>query len=223
MVLGYHAERAERPYLQRTVVPQSDHAVPVNIEDFAVFLEEPCPPNTGTARSALWLQFLNMATDLAIRWTDREMMQRTIVTRFDAYGMGRTAHGGLVRMERNVAAWLDLPRVATDAITSVEVYDENGNAETLDPADYSTDVASEPHRLRLDNPPAAPTLADFAGLRVTYDAGYASADDVPGALKLGVQQIAAYMYERRGMDISHAVSASGAATTLSPYRVRTGL
>lgn len=219
----YYGQDVERPWLRRTVTPQSVAVSPVSIDEFAVFIEEPCTPTGSSTREALWQQFLEQATDLAIAYTDREMLTRTIVTAFDAYGVARAGTGGLAPVASQPSAWLDLPRVAADTITSVTTVDSDGNTETIDPADYEVDLESEPHRIQLDFPPSRYSLADFAGLRVTYDAGYADAGSVPGGLKLAVQQLAAYLYERRGMNAEGSLTASGAAGTLARWRVRTGL
>jgi len=218
-----HGAASERPWLRRTVEPQSAPQRAISVGEFAAFIEDPCPPGADTTREALYQQFIGYATDWIIRWCDRELIQRDIVTAFDAYGVGRAGLAGLAPVLRRTPAWLDLPRVATDAITSVEVYDSDGNSESIAAADYSVDLVSEPHRIEFDSAPTQGSLADFRGIRVTYMAGYADQASIPAALKLGVSQLAAYLYERRGAGANGAMVASGAAQTVAGYRVLTGL
>ena len=206
---------------RRTVRPQSDIESPVSVEEFTEFLEDPCPPDPSSLRYELIETLLRTGAQRVVEYTDREMLEREIVTTFDA-GYGATVTpDGLSHILSQRPLWLNLPRVATDALTSVETVDEDGNATALTADEYEADTTSEPHRLRLLYFRGY-TDRLFNSLRVTYMAGK-TAGSVPSQLRLAVLHFAAYMYDRRGMDVSRAFTQSGALDLAASFRVPTGL
>lgn len=223
---GHHAAAGrDRPWLQRTVEPQSALALPATVAEFTEYLEDPCPPDAGSTREALLQQMLATAAEAVVSFTDREFITRTVVTSFDAYAHGRVPQGGLLPMALPEPVWLTLPRVpAVDGTVSVELVDEDGATTALSSDDYDIDTVSVPHRFHLNHHTLSTDLAHFRGLRVTYDAGYGTDPSaVPMALKMGVLMYAAYLYERRGGEASMPMRASGAEAVLGNWRVLTGL
>lgn len=210
------------PGWRRVVEPQSAVAAAVTVDELAAFIEDPCPPDDGSTRHTQLEQYTVWATDAAIRYMDRELKQREIVVRFDAYPRAHSTRGRLGRFTGGFEFFATLPRVPIQSIDKVEEFDNDGVAEEIGSDDYDADIVSEPGRIHIDDPPVRGDLAYFAGIRVTCTAGYADAD-IPDALKLGVLTHAAWLYERRGMDASGSITKSGAAGFYEPYRIRTGL
>ncbi len=211
-----------RKLFRRTVWPQSAIQSPVTVDEFAEFLEDPCPPDPSSVRYELIETLLRTGAQRVVEYTDREMLEREIVTTFDAaYGVDSVPAGSLSQLVGRRPVWLNLPRVASDAITSVETIDDDGNATALAADDYEADTISEPHRLRLLYFEGYSERV-FNALRVTYTAGNA-AGSVPSQLRMAVLHFAAYLYDRRGMDVTKAFTQSGALDLASPFRVSTGL
>lgn len=211
------------PGWQRTVEPQGGVVAPVTLEEFLEFIEEPCPPGSGSQREALYQTYLGMATEAAIQYMDRELEQRDIIVRFDQYPRAHSARGRLGRFDGHFEFYATLPRVPVAEFDRVEVLDEDGNTETLAADEYETDLVSEPARLHIDEPPIRADMPYFAGIRVYYTAGYADADAVPDAIKLGIQMHAGFLYENRGMSVESAMTKSGARSLYQQYRIWTGL
>lgn len=220
---GRNAGSAVDPGWKRTVDPQSAVKSPVSVEAFSEFLQDPCPPSDQTTQEyKLREQMLVMATQQAVDVMDRELLKRTIITRFDQYPRTHSTRGHLSLITGGFEFFAVLPRVPISSFDRVEWVDQDGTTETIAAEDYDLDDVSEPHRLHIHEPTIRDGLAYFAGLRVHYDAGYA-ADAVPEAILLGIKMHAAYLYERRGMNASGALKASGAMSMYEPWRIRTGL
>jgi hypothetical protein len=222
---GAHARERPAPgeRLRRTVEPQTNIKTAAGTDELAAFLGDPCAPNPGTIDEQQWRLYLRTATDSVVRYTDRELLPRQIVTHFDV-GQGEFARAGgsLVDLFRATPAWLTLPRVSATGPAIVEIVATDGTVTALDADAFEFDRISEPHRLRLDRSPQGLDLALFNALRVSYEAGTAD-DEVAGPLELAVLQLAAYYYERRGAVGRNPMTESGVRSIVAPYRVKTGL
>lgn len=97
------------------------------------------------------------------------------------------------------------------------VYDEAGSAAVLDPGDYRLDTAARPARLVVSANAPAPGGA-VNGIEIDFTAGYGTATDVPGPLKLAIKQLAAHWYENRETDPGGEVPGRVHAL-LTPYRL----
>lgn len=220
----HYQARRDTPWLQRTVTPASRVSPPVTVDEFAAWLEDPCPPESGDIRHDQWTELLTLATDRIVEVAAREIMQRDIEVSFDAYASGRIPAGGLITQALPRPAWLTIPRVPADPDSvAVEVYAGDGTAATVDPSRYQFDAVSVPHRIHIEDPPIYTELPRFRGIRVSFTAGYASTADVPAPLRLAVLMYAAWLYERRGESSDAGLSASGALDAIGDYRVRVGL
>lgn len=117
---------------------------------------------------------------------------------------------------------LFLPKPPLQAIVHVKTFDEN-DAESIWPAaNYFADTASEPGRLVARSGIAFPAPGRAAnGIEVRFVAGYG--DDpgaVPEALRQGILQLAAFLFENRGDGRSEtALARSGAAGLWQPHVV----
>lgn len=120
------------------------------------------------------------------------------------------AHGHLATLESD------------DAVTDVTYVDENGAEQTLDPELYSIDDVSVPGRLHraygIDWPA---TRAQWDAVRIEYVVGWATADDVPAAIKQAILLLVSHMYEVRSPEVEKALSQVKLSyeALLSPYRI----
>ncbi len=126
--------------------------------------------------------------------------------------------GADLRTARNE---LVLPRPPLVEVHEILVYDENGNAETFSPENYFTDTLGLPGRVVLKAGVAAPVPGrNSAGISISYTAGYGTKpDDMPVALKQGIKQLVAHLYEHRGDDDGRALQQSGAGALFQPFRL----
>ena len=222
---SYHGAPAGAPVdpgWRRTVEPQGPIESPVSDAEFASFLEDPCPPGDNTTEQILRRTWLQAATQQVVDYLDREILQRDVIVRFDAYPRAHSSRGQLVRIHGGHEFFMTLPRMPIATFDRVETVDDEGVTAEIAAEDYDLDDVSEPARLHLHDPPARGELDYFAGIRVYYTAGY-EADKVPEALRLGVLMLAGYLYEHRGMQGDGALRKSGAASILAPWRIRIGL
>lgn len=120
-------------------------------------------------------------------------------------------------------ATLFLPRYPLQSITSVTVYDEDSNAESVVVANtFDIDIYQFPGRLRLKSGATWPVaLRDTNAIEVVYVAGYGNnMTDIPAPIRRAVKQLAAHLYTFRGdgCGVDEAYHASGAASIMSAYR-----
>lgn len=136
---------------------------------------------------------------------------------------------GLALIERGYSLFLDewpgkeiiLPRLPLASVGAINVYDAAGVAAVFAASNYSVSGAGMPGRVLLNDGAAFPQperLTD--GIEIQYTAGYgAASDDVPAALRQGVKQLVAQLYEQRGDILPDALQGSGAAALFQPFRV----
>lgn len=100
-----------------------------------------------------------------------------------------------------------LPRPPVASITSVQYIDDGGVLQTLDASMYQVDTDSEPARLLPAWGQIWPVTRypQLSAVKITYVAGYASADAVPATTKQGIRLLLGHFYENR-----EAVLAAGA-------------
>ena len=207
----------------RTTITSADPIeIPATVEDLAVFMLDPCPPTIDTPEYKSIERTIAASTLAGIEYMDREMLPREMVQRMDVYPREHSGRGALGRFVGAESPWIRIPRVPVIELTAVRIFDTSGDMEELTPDDYEVDEVSEPARLKLMAPPGRFSLAEFAGIRIEYQAGYPD-DTLPAPIKEGVIAHAAYMIEQRGHDVRGAIEKSGAAAYWSPYRMWTGL
>jgi uncharacterized phiE125 gp8 family phage protein len=118
-----------------------------------------------------------------------------------------------------------LPMPPLAAVSAVNIYDAAGTPAAMSGGDYKTDTAARPGRIVL-SPGVLPPLpgSTVNGIEIKYTAGYGeSAQDVPALLRLGMKQLAGWLYTNRG-DIpaagaDAALTLSGALSLFRPYRL----
>lgn len=168
--------------IRRTVAPTAE---PISTGDLQEHLRAP----VGGPDAALIGIYLQAAREAVEASTGRALMPQTWVLRLDEF----PAAGGFI----------DLPYPPIISVTSVAITNPEGDAETLAGADYQLSAPSGPWAQPARLYPAAdgewPEVAqDTRGaVRITYQAGYASAAEVPAALRAAVLLVAADLYENR--------------------------
>ena len=145
--------------------------------------------------------YILAATEAAGEYMRRAITARQLRVTFNEWprfgAAGRWVSGSLAQL----GAFVELPH--TGPIVSVDSVQGGGVAVT----DYEL-VKGNPARLVLS--PVLPLV-------VTYTTGW---QVVPAAITEGVAMLAAYLYEHRGQcDAGDAITKSGAASLLNPYRV----
>lgn len=147
--------------------------------------------------------YLTTARQQVERETGRQVMLATYEMRLDAFPC-------------TGSDWWDwqpgmkLPRPPLLALSAVTYVDDAGVIQTMDPADYVVDTASDPGRLLLAynaswpsprNQPHAVKVTFQAGYGATYDTGSSTwlpdVDKVPAGLKTIILLWAALLYENR--------------------------
>ena len=89
-----------------------------------------------------------------------------------------------------------LPRTPVDSVSSVTYLDTNGDSQTLATSVYEVDTSSLPGRIRLKVDQTWPnTQLHPEVVTITFVAGYGTASDVPGAIKLAIKMIVADIME----------------------------
>lgn len=93
--------------------------------------------------------------------------------------------------------FIELPMSPLLSVTSVNTYDDDGNATLFD--GYLVDTFSTPGRIALKSGATWPSPGrTFNGIEIIYKVGYgAAAGDVPAALRQAIKQLAGHWYENR--------------------------
>lgn len=81
-------------------------------------------------------------------------------------------------------------------ISSIYYYNSGGVLTLLDPAEYNTDIISEPARIAEAYSKSWPTIRDrIHSVYVQFTSGYQLAASVPDQIKQGILMIAAHLFE----------------------------
>ena len=141
------------------------------------------------------------------QYLQRALMTQTLIQRHDCW-----------------PSVLELERGPVQSVTSVEYIDVDGVTRTVTASNYWADLNSTPARIMPITSYAWPSL-QFGrpnAVIATYVAGYASADDVPAPIRMGISLLVDHLYENRGpiligqllQEIPYSVQA-----LLAPYRI----
>lgn len=94
---------------------------------------------------------------------------------------------------------LRLPRYPLRSVSSIEYIDSAGDLQTLDSSSYLVDTDSTPGLIEPAYGEAWPTARYQArAVRITFEAGYSLASDVPEPLKQAIKMLVALGYAQRG-------------------------
>lgn len=162
---------------------------------------------------------LQTATQAVIAFTGRALLNQAFTIQWDGFPGFGTPTGGLDPLRRVRVEWIELPYPSLVSIQSVKFIDRDGDEEVIDLADIAVDTIYEPGRFRFRG--GTPHLTHDVRLLVQYTAGYGTDPEaVPFGIRHAILQAAGYLYEHRGeCDAGSAITKSGAAATLVPYRM----
>lgn len=90
-----------------------------------------------------------------------------------------------------------LPLPPLQSVTSVKYDDVAGDEQTMPPTDYSVDAKSQPGWVVMNSGGWPTTWTGINSVRITYIAGYASAAEVPAAIKAAILLMLGNLYENR--------------------------
>lgn len=91
---------------------------------------------------------------------------------------------------------IELMRPPVQSVGSVEYKDNDGNFVTINADDYFVDTYADPPTINpLDFWPTIGELDERNRVRITYDAGYGDASDVPQQIKAAIKAIVIDMFE----------------------------
>lgn len=168
--------------------------------------------------------YITAAREMVEEYTGLALMTQTWQLTLDRWpndreewwdGVRQTAITELVSGGR--ASNIIIPRYPLQTVDSIKA---DGTAVTVGDT-FITDTQQRPGRLVLKRGVTWPVVLDNAnGIEIEYTAGYgANATDVPAAIRLGIIQMAAYMFEHRGdCDTASAMKMSGAESLINTYK-----
>jgi uncharacterized phiE125 gp8 family phage protein len=167
--------------------------------------------------------YLASANKAVIAFIGQALIENEYTLVFNGYPFNGTATSGLSRDTTTFQEWIQLPYANLLDLESVEILDnQDGTATEVEPEDYLLDSFSSPARIRFVN---MPVMGLKDRLKIVYTAGYGTdTEDVPKGIRLGIVQVAGYLYDHRGeCSPEEAITKSGAGMALNPYRVYTKL
>jgi uncharacterized phiE125 gp8 family phage protein len=117
---------------------------------------------------------------------------------------------------------IDLLVGDVQSVTSIQYYDEDGDQQTYDAANYRLQKASGISYIEQISTASWPGVAtrDDA-ISITYVAGFGDADAVPGAIKQALLLMVAHWYENREAGVARGAATEmpfGATALLAPWR-----
>lgn len=110
---------------------------------------------------------------------------------------------------------LKLPLAPVAAVEGLYLHPAVGAAVEIATDTYHVDVLGG--RIAFRDTPPAP-LRPLNGIEIRFSAGYGNAAAVPPVFKQAIKQVVAHLYTYRGDVSEQAVTRSGAAALLAPYR-----
>lgn len=165
---------------------------PVDPEELASYLGLEHDPSEDVLLNSLLLT----ACGWYIAHMNNELLTRVYSLKFDYYPTEGDGYTGLSPVYPNLKDWIDIPLIPVIDVTDVTAETE---AQT-----FTFDIDSKPPRVFLDN-------RSVQEIDITYTAGYATVAEIPQNTILGIQMMAAFLYEHRGAcDIDNAAEQSGA-------------
>lgn len=133
---------------------------------------------------ALLIGYVKAATGYIERITSRQLL-----TARYRYGLDRVPCEG----------WVEMPKAPLRSVVSVTYTDSDGNEQTWAPEDYES--AERPGflpRLRPKHGKSWPAIrCEWNAIRIEFETGYGTADQVPAELRVAIAQLGAHWAENR--------------------------
>ena len=182
--------------------PTTKPISPVSAAQLADFLALTLTP----ADEPLLNLFLETATDVCIRTTSHELLQRTYNATFTNALTVQQGLFGISDQGLRISKSIAIPRWPA-TVLAVEF----------------DGVPTTKYRLFAETKPLTLQAEMVGEYKVTYQAGYATAPEIPATLTLGIMQLAGYLYDKRGAcEITDAIRNSGAAASWSSQTMLVG-
>lgn len=203
----------------RLTVTEAPGRLPVSLEEMRLHLRL-----DHDADDALITNLIDTATALCESVTGLALIHRRYTLSLDTWptrdrqgwwdGVREGTHS------RNPAP-LTLPKAPLYAVHEIRTLNNNDDRTVIPNTGYVSDTMGLPGRLLLKEGTAVPTpQKQIGGIEIDFTAGYGTKeDDVPAALRQGIKQIAAHLYENRGDTATQAMNASGALALFQPFRL----
>ena len=136
-----------------------------------------------------------------------EVLSRAMITQTILYTMDRWPSRNRIL----------LPRAPLISVTSVQYVDDDNNTETFANTNYVVDTDNEPGMIVLRSGETWPdeTLFPENAVRITFQAGYGAAADVPATFKQAIMFLVAHYYKNR-----EEVAARGHIPQIMPMAAR---
>lgn len=161
-----------------TGTPVTTETVPVSVSDMKEHLRV-----THTDDDNYIEALILAAAKTCENFQGRKYMQASKVLKLDAF-----PEFGIIRPE-----WSPLIQV-----DSIQYVDTDGNAQTVPASDYDVDTDTEPGRITPAYGKSWPSTRDQVNaISVNYQAGYATADEVPDDIKHAIKLLVGHFYEHR--------------------------
>jgi uncharacterized phiE125 gp8 family phage protein len=147
-----------------------------------------------TAVDAAQDELISLNIQTAVKYAERRLSRQLMTATYkyvtDHFPSGFDGH-------YNPRA-LELPVAPIQSITSVQYVGDDGTLQTWDSAEWTSDLISEPARIRPIYQGSWPIYQQtLNAVQVTFVAGYGSASAVPPELKTAILMLAAHLYETR--------------------------
>jgi len=163
---------------------------------------------------------LLMSTSLVITFLSLDLLQRTWTLTHEDWPIVGTASGSKLSPQ-TFASNVRVPLLYGNllSITTAKI-----NNELLTTDDYRL-IAGKPWQIEFQTfSQQASYFKEFPAIEIVYEAGYATANDIPDPIKQAILMTAAYLIEHSGgCNVGSAVKDSGAAELLRPFAANAGL
>jgi len=161
-----------------TGTPVTTETVPVSVTDMKEHLRVEHTDDDS------YIEALTLAAaEMCENFQNRKYMQAGKVLKLDEF-----PGNGIIRPR-----WT--PLIDVD---SIQYVDTDGSTQIVSVSDYDVDTDSEPGRITPAYNKSWPaTRPQINAVTVNYQAGYATADDVPDAVKQAVKLLTGHFYEHR--------------------------
>lgn len=162
--------------------------------------------------------YLESAKDAVIAYLGTALLEQEFTVVFDGYPFKGTQTYGLSQDAVIPKDWISLPYGKDAVIDSVKIITDT-DEQTITSENYVIDNYSIPSRIKFIT--SFPYGCDTGRLAITYTSGFGTdTEDVPLAIRLGLLQVAGYLYEHRGeCSPASLIADAGASIALNPYRI----
>lgn len=110
------------------------------------------------------------------------------------------------------------PLTGVTGVTEVSYYDESNEKQVVSPDLYILNLLANPQEMMFINTPTDISLTALAPIRIVFNCGYATKEDIPKAIKQAILVMVAYYYRNR-LPANDNVKLDTAEALVYPYRL----